>query len=380
MSERETPETAAPSSTAAWIGDHLPGAVIYQAVLHPDGRITPTYVSAGIRELTGVSAEEALTDADTLVDLIHPADRERFLAAAWQSAATLEPFDVSVRQHTRDGELRWMYYRSTPRRLPDGTTCWDGVQLDVTERARAYEALRSASESAAAESRAKDELLAVVSHELRGPLAPALTLAHALALSPGLTAEQREYAVAISRWIDVELRLIDDLVDHERIAHGVLRLRPSRIDAHGPIRHALTACEAPRRVKQLQLVERLDAADPWVLADPLRVQQIVWNLLRNAIAFTPPSGHVWVHTQTASDALELVVEDDGEGIDPAMLERIFEPFERGGRESVPRGGLGVGLTLARQLAEAHGGTLSAYSRGQGRGARFMLRLPRGLPR
>jgi signal transduction histidine kinase len=367
----------------------LPGGALYQAVLHPDGRLAHPYISAGITALVGVTPEEAVADAGVLVALLHDADRDGFFAAAAASAAALAPFDVTVRQRTRAGEVRWMHYRAAPRRLADGGTCWDGVQLDVTaqvgaaERARDEARRRAVADAAAAVTRAMDAHLAAVSSELRAPITPALTLAHTLALSHGLTAEQRQYALGISRWIALEARLLDDLVDHERLTRGTLQLRRTRVDAHGAVRHALLVCEPMIASKRLTLVEQLDAEDPWLHADPVRLPQVVWNLVQHAARATPPGGRITVRTALPSaHAFELTVDDTGVGIPRERLARVFDPPSldvpdaSDASDASPGGGLGIGLSLSRRLAEAHGGTLVAYSAGAGHGTTFTLRLPR----
>lgn len=366
------------------VGDRLPGSVLYQAILRPDGRVEHPYMGEGIEALTGVTAAEAMADASVLVNLLHDEDRPRFFAAAMASAETLAPFDMLVRQHTRAGDTRWMLYRSNPQRLSGGSVLWDGVQIDVTDqvrevdRVREEERVRARVEADASASRTMDSHLAHVSHELRAPLTPALALAHTLAISPGLTAEQREYAVAISRWIALEARLIDDLVDHELLAHGTLQLRRARVDVHVPVRHALLVCEPVIAAKRLTLVERFEAADPWLTADPIRLQQIVWNLVQHAARATPPGGRITVRTSApVAQLLEVSVEDTGVGIAPERLGRLFEPFRHDPYDATETsGGLGIGLSLGRRLAEAHGGTLTAHSGGPGLGATYTLQLPR----
>lgn len=245
--------------------------------------------------------------------------------------------------------------------------------LEATERARA---------EAVAAGRAKDRFLAVLSHELRTPLTPALIAASAL-LEDEPGPDQRSALEIICRNIALEARLIDDLLDLTRITRGQLSLDRRRLDAHEVIRQALEVCRNTIDEAGLFLDLRLDAAEATVDADPTRLQQVVWNLIQNAAKFTPTTGTVTIRTRNAAPAdtfvaarLILEVSDTGDGIAPDALTRIFDPFEQGTHGPRFRArGLGLGLAISRSLAEAHGGSLTARSAGEGWGATFTLELP-----
>jgi PAS domain S-box-containing protein len=258
---------------------------------------------------------------------------------------------------------------------------WVVALRDVTERRRA-ETEHTARITAEASDRAKQRFLAVLSHELRTPLTPMLALADSLLSDPATPANLHPALVIFRRNAELEARLIDDLLDFTRVCHGRLQLNTDLIDAHVPIRHALEVCDVDFRAKGLGLEVDLAAGASYVACDPARLQQVAWNLVKNAIKFTPAGGRVAVRTRNcaAQDAggrpwLILEVADTGVGIDSTFLPRVFDAFEQGDRETARRsGGLGLGLAICRGIVEAHGGRIAAFSRGESRGAMFRVEL------
>lgn len=244
-------------------------------------------------------------------------------------------------------------------------------------RDRAMADLRRAKCEADDANHAKDQFLAVLSHELRTPLTPVLGLASFLENDPSLSDEIRADAAVIRRNVELEARLIDDLLDITRIRQGKLSLNRKNVDLKSLIEDVIRICEPDALAKQIRVRSILPLGDRQVSADPARLQQILWNLLKNAIKFTPAAGQVTINcSDDAQGCVKVDVIDSGIGIDPQTLPRVFNAFEQGGNSVTRRfGGIGLGLAISKALAEAHGGQLSAASEGAGRGACFTLTFP-----
>ncbi|MDB5304462.1 MAG: domain S-box [Phycisphaerales bacterium] len=250
---------------------------------------------------------------------------------------------------------------------------------------KARQALQSALAQAERANSAKDQFLAVLSHELRTPLGPVLTTATALLADPALPPHLREPLEVIRRNADLEARLIDDLLDLTRVARGKMPLSFSTVDAHTSVRHTVEICRSDIYRKKLQLALNLDAAEHHVRADPARLQQVLWNLVKNAVKFTPAGGSLEIRSSNERGQIRIDVSDTGMGIEPAFLDKIFKAFEQTSDTVTHRfGGLGLGLAISKALVEAQEGTLVASSAGKGKGATFSLQLavvprPRQLP-
>jgi len=255
---------------------------------------------------------------------------------------------------------------------------------DMTERKRAEELLQAAKRSAEyakamAEqaSKAKDHFMAVLSHELRNPLNPVLATATMLRDNPRFDADTREQLDVICRNAAMEARLIDDLLDVTRIERGKMELdrRPVPIDAI--LHRAMEVCMPEIQAKQLQFDFEAPGEPCIVSADAARLQQVFWNLLKNAVKFTPPGGQVRVRRRLDSDGWVVVeIQDRGEGMEPVDISRIFHAFEQTSRNITRQfGGLGLGLTISKGLVEMHGGGIRAESPGKGKGSTFTVRLP-----
>ena len=225
--------------------------------------------------------------------------------------------------------------------------------------------------------RKKDEFLATLAHELRNPLAP-ITNAVALVRRPSVDGEMRERAIGIlDRQLRHIVRLIDDLLDVSRIATGKLSLHMENLDLVAILRAALELAEPAATARRLVVASRLPEAPCPVVGDSARLLQVFANLLNNACRYTPPGGRIDVEARTVGADVEVTVRDTGVGVDPAMQQKIFDLFEQADK-SLERGnaGLGIGLTLARQLVQLHGGEIGVVSDGIGRGSTFVVRLPR----
>ncbi|RKH59057.1 hybrid sensor histidine kinase/response regulator [Corallococcus llansteffanensis] len=245
------------------------------------------------------------------------------------------------------------------------------------DRARLYDEERGARSAAEAASRAKDAFLATVSHELRTPLTSILGWSQML--RQGLLGEdKRQRAVeAIERNARAQRQLIEDLLDISRIANGRLRLEPVPLELGRVVDAALDAVRPTALARELTLDVSVDPDGVPLFGDPDRLQQVVWNLLANAIKFTPPGGRVSVSARARDEGAELVVKDDGEGIPADFLPFLFQRFQQADTGvSRQHGGLGLGLSIVRHLVELHGGTVSAASEGQGQGSTFTVFLPR----
>lgn len=281
---------------------------------------------------------------------------------------------------TRSGQRRmWAFSASSPRVLGDGRRFVVGTAVDITESKQAEAALREAKEEAEAASKAKDDFLAALSHELRTPLNPALLLASERAKDASLAAEVREDFAAIRRDIELEARLIDDLLDVTRISRGKLHLEPVPVDLHALLHTSWERLEAEAVAKQLHVHFQLTPAAPWVEADPLRLQQIFWNVMKNAVRFTPAQGEIGIRSRPGNSGEWCVeITDSGAGIEPQELEQIFAPFNQG-NNGHRFGGLGLGLAISRRLVELLGGRITAKSDGADRGATFLIELPAARP-
>lgn len=256
-----------------------------------------------------------------------------------------------------------------------------GAFMDITDRHRAEAAMRAAKEAAEAASLAKDQFLAALSHELRTPLTPALTAAMLMENDTRLTAEHREDAAMIRRNILLETRLIDDLLDVTRINRGKLELNLLHVDMCELLGHSMGMCSAEADAKGIRMSLELGEIEGCaVRGDRERLQQVFWNILKNATKFTGANGCVTVRgaIEKQGDSYNVVIDttDTGRGIDPALLPRLFKPFEQGD-PAITRefGGLGLGLSICRSLVELHGGSIEAHSDGRGKGSRFRIRLP-----
>ncbi|HSK79820.1 MAG TPA: ATP-binding protein [Thermoanaerobaculia bacterium] len=256
-----------------------------------------------------------------------------------------------------------------------------GAHFDITERKEAEEKLRQAKEAAEAANQAKDRFLATLSHELRTPLTPVLAVVSSLERDERLDELVREELAMIRRNIELEARLIDDLLDLTRITRGKIELHSEVIDLRQVLDHALQTCCSPELAARCpRIVTDLAEGDHRVWGDASRLTQVLWNLLSNAVKFTPAEGTITVRSrrEPGEDGgwLRIEIRDDGIGIEPDVLPRLFEGFEQGER-SITRqfGGLGLGLAISKAIAEMHGGSLAAASEGRGRGATFTLKLP-----
>jgi PAS domain S-box-containing protein len=250
------------------------------------------------------------------------------------------------------------------------------VVTDLTEQKDRQE-LRLARDVAEKASLAKDDFLAALSHELRTPLTPVLMAVVALAENPALPENVRGDLAMIRRNVELEARLIDDLLDLTRIAKGKLELRLESMDVHLMVKRAFEICRSDLEAKRLHFELHLDALKTTTMGDAVRLKQAVWNLIRNAIKFTPAEGRVTIRTgNTLAGSIWVEVCDTGVGFEPHDSHKLFAAFEQGGRHITRQfGGLGLGLAIGTAILVAHGGTIRGESCGINRGATFVLEFP-----
>jgi signal transduction histidine kinase/ActR/RegA family two-component response regulator len=246
----------------------------------------------------------------------------------------------------------------------------------MTERNRAQAAIEQQKDAVEAANRTKDNFLAMLSHELRTPLTPVIAALDALQADPAHSEDSKSYLAMVRRNVELESQLIDDLLDLTRIAKDKLQLKFGPLDGHETISNVVEMCRPEADARNLSVRLNLRAGAHHVTGDAAKFQQIIWNLLKNAIKFTAENGEITVSSSNPEpQSLAISVHDTGIGIESEIMERIFNPFEQGERSFQRRyGGLGLGLAISKSLAQAHGGTLTATSEGRDRGSTFVLTM------
>ena len=279
------------------------------------------------------------------------------------------------------GAVDFLYKPFAPQIMVSKVNVFIELARQRLEIIRQRDDLQQAKLSAESANAAKDRFLAVLSHELRNPLAPIRMLTTLWEMEGKLPAEYLEGLDMIRRNVDLECRLIDDMLDINRIAHGKLELKFETVDVHDLIRNIVQIIQPDCDRKQIDFQVIPQATQTTLHVDAARVQQVLWNLLNNAVKFTPEYGTIRLTSSNSEPGrLQLAVSDSGIGIEPESAAVIFDAFEQGG-QSITRefGGLGLGLAISKAIAEMHGGRLTATSPGRHQGATFTLELPTCLP-
>lgn len=343
-------------------------------LLDPAGNIVTW--NKGAERLKGYRAEEIIGRSSALCfvpeDVLQGLPQRVLRVAAQQGRYKGECWVVR-----KDGSKFWSELLLVALRNEDGTLRgFAEVAQDITDRKRAEEELTRAKEAAEQASRAKDHFLAILSHELRTPLTPVLAAVQMAERESALSPDLSALLNMIHRNVELEARLIDDLLDVVSISRGKIELHLGSLDLHALLQHVVEVCSSDLQAKQLTLSVELDAPHHHVHGDSARLQQVFWNLLKNAVKFTPIGGRIALRTDPAEeDRIAVTVRDTGVGIEPELLPHIFNVFEQGGPQ-VTRlfGGLGLGLSISKGLVEMHGGTLRALSEGKNQGASFIVEL------
>lgn len=350
-----------------------------------DGTACMPYASAAIEDLLGVKSQDVVEDFGPIQAGVHPEDVGQFAASIAQSARTLEPWRAIFRyRHPRKGEI-WIEGHSVPRREADGSVLWHGYVQDITERHRMEQALRAKqaelghhAEVLAQADRRKDEFLAVLGHELRNPLAPIRNAVHLLLRQEKLPEAAQRALDLIARQSEQLETLVNDLLDVSRITRGQIQLSQTAVRVQDVLQDALESVSPLLEIRHCILKARLTGIPVVVTADRLRLAQVFMNLLGNAVKYTPDDGHIDLLLEREGQRAVITIRDDGIGIPAEFIPRLFDFFSRaqtqpGARVSVD--GLGIGLAVARQLVEAHGGSLEAHSDGLNKGSEFVVSLP-----
>jgi len=278
-----------------------------------------------------------------------------FLAAVWWTARVL--FRVDTGRKLAEERVRRLN-AELEQRVADRTAELNSMNKDLQQA-----------------SRAKDHFLAALSHELRTPLTPVLMCAASLEHEEALAPEFREQASMMRRNVELEARLIDDLLDLTRISRGKLELQLSSTDVHSLLAHTEQIVRSEAQGKGVTLILTLDAREHHVAGDAARLHQVFWNMVKNAIKFTPAGGEIAVRTTNSSGRIRIEVRDNGIGIDPKILPSVFGAFVQGeGVSEHTSRGLGLGMSISQTIVELHGGTIYAESAGAGAGATFTVEL------
>jgi two-component system CheB/CheR fusion protein len=285
--------------------------------------------------------------------------------------------EFEVKRRTKDGRWLETVVTLSPIRDEEGRVVGISRMIrDVTERRRQSRELDEARRAAEEASAAKDRFLATLSHELRTPLTPVMASLQRLERRPDLGEGMAESFAMIRRNVELEARLIDDLLDLTRIVRGKVEIERSPLDLHGVLGAVAQNARSEFFARGVRLVASLEAPEHFCQGDGGRLQQVFWNLLKNSAKFTPSGGVVTMRTENPEPGrVRIEVSDTGQGIRPDLLPRVFEAFEQGDVTAVRRaGGLGLGLAIARSLVQLHGGVITATSEGEGRGATFAVEL------
>jgi PAS domain S-box-containing protein len=368
-----------PTGHLAAIVRHSDDAIISKRL---DGTIT-TWNRAAER-IFGYTAAEAVGQS---IRLIIPRERwaeEDEVLAKITRGEVLDHFETV--RHRKDGSLIDVSLTVSPIKDETGRIVGASkISRDISERKRAEDERRRAEEertqllqAAQAANRAKDAFLAILSHELRTPLNAILGWSEVLRQRRTDDATTERGLHAISRNVKAQGKLIDDLLDISKIDSGKMRLDVRAVEVAPIVAAALEAIGPAAEAKQIRVETVLDPSGT-VLGDPDRLQQVVWNLVSNAVKFTPKKGRIQVAVSRVNSHVEITVSDNGKGISPEYLPFVFDRFSQADT-SLRRafGGLGLGLAIARELVELHGGTIEARSDGEAKGSTFVVKLPRSL--
>jgi len=338
-------------------------------------------VNATLCNMVGYSEEELTSRTPSEITYCDDIDKDRQLTQRLLSDTART--SVEKRYVRKDGEIIWATRTACLMRDESGKPRhYLAMVEDITQRKKDAVALEEAKDEAERANRAKDKFLAILSHELRTPLTPVLMSAAALEREPGIKPELRRQFGMMRRNVELEARLIDDLLDLTRVSHGKLQLLFSGpVDVHSLLAHSEQIVRGDARNKSLVLRLELTANEHHVAGDDTRINQVFWNLLKNAIKFTPAGGQITVRTANPSPGqLVITVSDNGIGIDQQTLPFVFRAFEQGDiRGMQPCSGLGLGLSISKAIVDLHGGTIRAESAGRGLGAVFTVELSTVLP-
>ncbi|MEO8522271.1 MAG: PAS domain-containing sensor histidine kinase, partial [Acidobacteriota bacterium] len=363
---------------------NVPG-VVYEAWGQPDAasqRID--FVSEYVRTMLGYEPIEWTSRPNFWLEIVHPDDRERAGAEAAAIFASGAPGRSEFRWIAKDGRVVWVEAHSNvivdAARRPIGMR---GVTLDVSAR-RQLEAERAgllareqaARAEAVAANTVKDDFLATLSHELRTPLNAILGYARMLRTGAIAADRQSKAFDVVERNAASLAQMVEDVLDVSRVTAGKIHLNIDAIDLPGIIEDAIATVRPAADAKEVSLGVELDRTAGLVAGDAERLQQVVWNLLTNAVRFTPRGGGICVRLSRKVDEVVIEVRDTGAGIEASFLPHVFERFRQAdSRPSREFGGLGLGLAIARDLVELHGGEIHAASDGPGLGATLTVRLP-----
>jgi PAS domain S-box-containing protein len=332
-----------------------------------DGQCNLVYINQRCTELTGGAAEELMHAG--WCSILHPVDAPDYLAALERALRNRSHFQQRVRIRKGDGEMRWLESYALPLFTAQGDHIGHvGVSIDITDTVGAENALRDAG-------RRKDEFLATLAHELRNPLAPVAS-ALALLAHPENAASIPRLLSIINRQVNYMVRLVDDLLEVSRIASGKVELRRAPTELAGVLGNVIEASQPFISEKKHKLSVFIPEVPLVVYADSVRLEQIFTNLLNNAARYTPDGGQIWLSARQADNSAVVSIRDDGIGILPGMLPRLFDMFAQERRKGVgTEEGLGIGLNLVHRLVSMHGGTVEAMSNGKDQGSEFVVRLP-----
>jgi PAS domain S-box-containing protein len=312
------------------------------------------------------------------VEAIHPDDLDQTLAALSRSVESGEPYEADYRIVQRDGSVKWVTARGVVERDSSGRAVrMPGVLVDITERKALEDELHMRVDQLRDADRRKDEFLATLAHELRNPLAPIRNSLQILKMPRIDAATLQQTRAMMERQVHHLVRLVDDLLDVSRVMRGKIELRKERVELATVVARAVETAQPLIEVQGHTLDLALPHESHTLHADPVRMAQVIGNLLTNSAKYTEARGHIWISARRRGDRdVALSVRDDGIGIAPDMLPHVFELFVQAEHATTKaQGGLGIGLTLAKNLVEMHGGTIEARSAGLGKGCEFILRMP-----
>ncbi len=339
----------------------------------PNGEVD--YFNQRWIDYTGIALEKTVNSGWSAI--LHPEESARIRLAWAKSVSSGKKFNIEARLRGADGIYRWFLVKARPLRNEQGEIIrWYGTNTSITQIKALEARLREQTEDLIKANQLKDEFLAIVSHELRTPLNPILGWSQLLS-GGRLDAEKTSQGIAIiERNAKLQAQLIGDLLDVSRILRGKLNLAKTPLNLEVVIRSALTTVQLAAEAKSIRLETKFEPNIGQVLGDAGRLQQVVWNLVSNAIKFTPEGGKVTVTLERIGTQALIQVTDTGKGIKPEFLLYVFERFSQAESSSTRQfGGLGLGLAIVRHLSEIHGGTVAAESMGEGQGATFIVRLP-----